>query len=174
VRSVDQLTNSLNAARDMIAALQTDLENARKGLVEARTDRDAKLAQVNRLQIQLNSETEARKALEGRLAEAQERMSSLEFENAWFKRRFPGAVASDQPAHTGQILAVEGDRNVVVISLGEEDGVRPGYQYLVSRGGDYVATIQITDVQAKQSAGRALSDISKGEIRRGDRVMSSQ
>ena len=84
----------------------------------------------------------------------------------------PGFIASNQPAHSGRILASDNDANVYVISLGEEDGVKAGFQYIVSRGSDYIATIQITDVQAKQSAGRAIKSLSKGAINRGDKVMN--
>ena len=61
---------------------------------------------------------------------------------------------------------------MAIISLGAEDGVRPGYRYTVSRGSQYVGMIEITDVQAKQSAGRSIKSLQKIDLQRGDRVMS--
>ncbi len=61
---------------------------------------------------------------------------------------------------------------MAVISLGSEDGVRPGYRYTVSRGSTYVGVIEITDVQARQSAGRAIKSLQKENLQRGDTVVS--
>lgn len=171
-RAVDTLTNSLNAARDMISELQKQNNTLGDNLKSAQDDRDAKVAQVNALQQQLTRETENRKSLEGKIADAQETIKRQGFEIAYFKDKMPGVVASDQPAHEGRILASNNDANVYVISLGEEDGVKAGYQYIVSRGSQYVATIQINNVQAKQSAGYAIKSLSKGSINRGDKVMT--
>jgi len=172
--SVAQLTKSLDSARDMIGSLQKSNGQLRDDLKQAQDDRDAKIAQVNALQQQLANETENRKGLETSLAAAQETIQRQDFTLRWFNERFPGARASTQPAHSGQILASDNKANVYVISLGEEDGVKPGFTYIVSRGGQYIATIQIGNVQAKQSAGRALKDISKGDVHRGDKVMNGQ
>ncbi len=171
-RSVDQLTNSLNAARDMNGQLQGENNNLRDSLKAAQDDRDAKVAQVNALQQQLTNETENRKDLEGKLAGAQEKIKRQGFELAYIKDKFPGVIASNQPAHSGKILSADNDANVYVISLGKEDGVEAGFQYIVSRGSEYIATIQITDVQAKKSAGRAIKSLSKGSVNRGDKVMN--
>ncbi|MDA1194985.1 MAG: hypothetical protein O2894_07340 [Planctomycetota bacterium] len=170
--SVEQLTNSLSAANAMISSLQADSNQLRENLRAATEDRDAKVAQVNALQQQLTNETESRKGLEGQLADQRDQNQRLAFEIAYFKAKFPGLVASNQPAQTGRILASDNDANVCVISLGEEDGVQAGFQYIVSRGSEYIATIQVTDVQAKQSAGRAIKALSKGAINRGDKVMN--
>ena len=173
-RSVEQLTNSLNASRDLNQNYMTDINNLRDNLKAAQDDRDAKVAMVNSLQQQLANETENRKGLESTLAGARETIERQDFRLRWYADRFPGAEASAQPAHTGQVLAADNKANVVVISLGEEDGVKAGFTYIVSRGGEYIATIQISDVQAKQAAGSAIKDISKGDIRRGDKVMNGQ
>ena len=173
-RSVDQLTNSLNAARDMIQALQADNGNLHTNLLAAQESRDGKVKMVNSLQMQLGNETEARKALEARASALAEQIKRQDFELTYFKDRFPGHVASAQPAHTGRILAADNKNNVFVISLGVEDGVKAGFQYIVSRGADYVATIQISDVQAKQAAGTAVKALSKGSINRGDTVMNNR
>ena len=57
--------------------------------------------------------------------------------------RFPGMDVAAQPMHSGRVLAANNNDNVYVISLGEEDGVKPGFRYTVSRGARYIATIQI-------------------------------
>jgi chromosome segregation ATPase len=173
-RAVDQLTNSLNATRALNDALTKDNQQLRDALTASQNDRDAKVSMVNALQMQLQNETEKGKAAEVQLSDANETIQRQEFRLKWYQDRFPGVEAVAQPPHDGRILAADNKANVFVISLGEEDGVKPGFQYIVSRGADYVATIQITDVQAKQAAGFALKDLSKGDIRKGDRAMNGR
>ena len=100
------------------------------------------------------------------------RAAQLTAETAVSRAGGAGDVPMDQPAHAGQILSVDNSANVAIISLGAEDGVRPGFRYTVSRGNQYVTMIEITDVQAKQSAGRSIKTLQKADIQRGDRVMS--
>jgi chromosome segregation ATPase len=173
-RSVDQLTNSLNAAKDLNIALQQDNNQLRQNLLTAQQDRDAKVAMVNSLQLTLENETKARSALDARLTDASEKIKRMGFELSYYQEKFPDLVATVQPAHSGRVLAVDNGANVFVISLGEEDGVKAGFQYIVSRGADYVATIQINDVQAKKSAGFAVKSLSKGPVNRNDKVSADR
>ncbi len=77
--------------------------------------------------------------------------------------RRPGASGA-------RVLATDGRANVHVISLGAEDGVKLGSTYGVSRGSEYIGTLKITHVQAKQAAGSSVAELPRGDIRRGDRV----
>ena len=131
-RSVDALTNSLNAARDQNANLSQSNNNLRTNLLKAQEDRDAKVAMVNALQLQLENETKARTAALERVSALQENNKRQAFELEYFKTRFPGHVASVQPAHSGMVLACDNGANVFIISLGKEDEVQPGFQYIAS------------------------------------------
>ncbi len=173
-RAVDQLTNSLNATRALNDALNKDNGQLRDNLTASQNDRDAKVSMVNALQMQLNNEKERANSLETKLATANETIERQGFSLEFFRSRFPGVEAVAQPAHSGRILAANNKDNVFVISLGEEDGVKAGFQYIVSRGSEYIATIQISDVQAKQSAGFALKGMSKGQVKQSDSVMSGR
>ena len=61
----------------------------------------------------------------------------------------------------------------IVISLGAEDGVRPGFLYMISRGSTYLGDLQIDDVQAKQSSGFIVGD-AKGPIQAGDDIHNAR
>ena len=77
-----------------------------------------------------------------------------------------------QPSQQGRVLAADGGANVVVISLGAEDGVKEGFEYRVSRGSNYVGRIRITNVESKKSAGRSIMDLQKSPIQPGDLITS--
>lgn len=116
------------------------------------------------------------------LAQAQRTIAALEAERDAPRRTAlhpgglrmvrDGVVPVEQPVHDGQILSVDSSANAAVISLGSVDGVQFGFRYTVSRGSLYVATIEITDVQTKVSAGRSIKSLSKLDIQVGDQVMS--
>ena len=176
-----QATAALEKAQDTIKSNQTlidALQGERAKNSEAlRVAQDAKEAAIRSLaekEQQFENLMAQKQALEGQLEDTKNQLRSAQLtaETAVSKAGGAGDVPMDQPAHDGQILAVDGGTNVAIISLGAEDGVRPGYRYTVSRGSQYVGMIEITDVQAKQSAGRSIKSLQKVDIQRGDRVMS--
>ena len=171
--ALEAMTQSLDSNRTLIDQLQGENKSLHEANVAVQQDRDAAVESANRLELQLNNETETRKNVEARLAQLNADLERANFELAAWRNRYPGGVVgAEQPPHDGQVTAANNGTNVYVVSLGAEDGVKAGFQYVVSRGGEYIATIQINDVQAKQSAGFALKGYSKGEIRQGDRIMN--
>ncbi|MFV1958520.1 MAG: hypothetical protein ACC662_03800 [Planctomycetota bacterium] len=166
---------TIKAQRQMVDGLQQEGTTLREAIRKALEQKDAAVRNLNEKEIQFEGLLATKQALEKQITDlkGELRSATLTAETA-VARAGAGTtgVPMDQPAHTGQVLGADNDANIAVISLGAEDGVRPGFRYVVSRGRDYVATIVITDVQAKQSAGRAIKGLSKGPIMRGDHVMS--
>ena len=80
--------------------------------------------------------------------------------------------AAEQPAQRAKVLAADNDANVVVISVGAEDGVKVGFTYTVSRGNSYVATLKITKVDAKLSSGSV--SLGKSPVAANDDVMNAR
>ena len=164
---------TIDALKTQNEKLQEQRIAQNEDITRLRQERDAANDNAHALQLQLDNETATRKGYEGQIATLEENLKRANFELRAYKDQYPGGIqGTPQPAHRGQILAADNDANVYIISLGAEDGVKAGFQYVVSRGGQYIATIQITDVQAKQSAGRAIKSLSKGAINRGDKVMN--
>ena len=82
-------------------------------------------------------------------------------------------LGGSQPAATasgirGKILAVNG--NLVTLSVGTSDGVQKDMKFVVHRGGDYVADIQVNAVEPDQSAGRILGGAPGRQPQEGDVV----
>ena len=172
--AVDTAQKTIQSNREMIDALQAEIGNLRERIRQYLDQKEAAVRSLNEKEIQFENLLARKQDLEARIAELEDnlRSASLTAETAISKLGGEADIPLDQPAHEGQVLAVDGGANIAVISLGAEDGVKAGFKYTVSRGSEYVATIVITDVQAKQSAGRSLADFQKSMIRRGDRVLS--
>jgi hypothetical protein len=172
-RALDAAQSTLDSNRRMIDGLQAERQALKDALTAANEQKDAAKRMAASLEVSLGAETENRKGLEAQLADCAEKVRRLEFELETWRSKFPGAdVPTGQPSHEGKVLAADNGANVFVISLGEEDGVKPGFKYIVSRGSSYVTTIEITDVEAKKSAGRSLKDMQKSPVKPGDVVLT--
>ena len=148
------LTDKLRTAQDNETAATTAKNNAENALELATNqlqDANTKLA-----------------AAEGELQRTRFRLEAV-------GRANPGIdITTEQPWQSGKVLQADNEANIVVISLGSEDGVKPGYRYTVSRGSSFVAQIQITTVQTKQAAGKVMTGMSKGPVRAGDDLMTAK
>ena len=173
-RSVDRMSNTIKANREMITSLQEEVARQRGVIASVQENRDQLQQILNAKEQALGRSENRNKDHERKLTAAKENLRKSEFALEFFRERFPGVEAISQPPHSGQVLAADGSNNVYVISLGAEDGVKPGFQYTVSRGNEYVATIQIDNVQSKKSSGIAIRSMSKSDVQVGDRVMSGR
>lgn len=172
--ALERLSGTVDSNRQLIDQLQSETNRLNDALNATQQARNAAIEQVARLDMQLQNETEKSKSLEGRVSTLNESLERAQFEIAAWHKRYPGdeIMGAEQPTHGGMVLAANDEANVVVISLGAEDGVKEGFQYVVSRGDKYVATIKIRDVQAKQSAGFSVRDVQQMAPQKGDRVAS--
>jgi hypothetical protein len=172
--ALEQAQATIQSNRQMIDALQNERAANAEALRVAQEAKEAAIRTKSEMEQQVENLLEEKQTLQAQLetTKAELRSARLTAQTAVARAGGAGDVPMDQPAHHGQILSVDTEANVAIISLGSEDGVRPGFRYTVSRGSEYVTMIEITDVQAKQSAGRSIVSLQKHDIQRGDRVMS--
>lgn len=172
--ALEKAQATIDSNRQLIDSLQSEraaLATSKRAALEAK---EAAVRNLAEKEIQFENLMAQKQALEARVESLvnELRGAQLTAETAISKAGGAGDVPMDQPHHMGQILTVDTGANVAVISLGSEDGVRPGFRYTVSRGNNYITLLEITDVQARQSAGRSIKSLQKSDIQRGDRVMS--
>ena len=172
--ALEKAQDTIQSNRALIDALQGERAKNSEALRVAQDAKEAAVRNLAEKEQQFENLMAQKQALEAQLEDTKNQLRSAQLtaETAVSKAGGSGDVPMDQPAHDGQILAVDTAANVAIISLGAEDGVRPGFRYTVSRGSQYIGMVEITDVQAKQSAGRSIKSLQKVDIQRGDRVMS--
>jgi uncharacterized phage infection (PIP) family protein YhgE len=172
-RALEAAQGTITALQGQVAQLQQVRQDLTNNLAAANKARDDAEKEANKNQVAITNLTAEKQALEGRLAEVQQELDRAEFQLAAYKEKFRDAdVPTAQPSHQGRVLAVDADTNVVIISLGSEDGVKEGFEYRVSRGAAYVGRITITSVESKKSAGRSMLDVQSKPIEAGDTVVS--
>lgn len=71
----------------------------------------------------------------------------------------------------GQVLAVASN-GLVEVSLGRDDGMREGFTLEVTRGGQYLGRVRVTNVRDDKSVAEVLTGFRRGAILQGDRVDS--
>ncbi len=171
--ALDVAQKTIQSGRDLADELTKSRETLKGALDLANDEKTAAIRMQAQLQANLDDAQTQVKDLQAKLADAQTTLQRRDFELETIKRRIPGVtdmVGVAQPAHSGKILNVDNDANIVVISLGSEDGVKVGYMDTVSRGSHYVGQIEITNASTKMSTGRSLKKLEKSSISVGDEV----
>jgi hypothetical protein len=74
------------------------------------------------------------------------------------------------PAIAGKVVGVSNRHNLVVINVGEDDGVQIGFQFTVYRRTEYVAKLVVEKVYPNQAAGRIVESSVRDKVLVGDKV----
>jgi len=74
------------------------------------------------------------------------------------------------PPREGEILVVSGNRNLVAVSIGYDDGLRDGHLLEVTRDGRYVTKLRVRRTEPNRSVAEVLRNYSEGSVMEGDRV----
>ncbi len=70
----------------------------------------------------------------------------------------------------GVVTGVSTNVNLVMLSVGRDDGVKAGYEFTVYRGGQYVAKIVVDRVEKDHCTGHAKDGVQAAPIHEGDRA----
>jgi hypothetical protein len=74
------------------------------------------------------------------------------------------------PQRNGTILAVNRPNLLVELSLGHDDGLRPGHLLDVTRSGRYLGKVRVRNADPNRAVAEILPDYSQGIIQENDRV----
>lgn len=171
------------AHAEITKSLQAELTLRRDELIETRKSFAEKSAESDRLQSDVD-------AAKRQLARNQEALTVLEERNAKLESnwiRVPndvrmtitgaeataeGAPYEPSTAIRGQVTKVQkvDDTTFVQINVGSADGVASNMKFYVHRGGQFLGTMVVTNVDTKAAAGRL--QLSQGVIAKGDLVLT--
>ena len=86
---------------------------------------------------------------------------------AKLKIRIPGELLK-APAIHGQVVGVSDQFNLVMLNVGENDQVKPGYEFTIYRGKTFVGRVKVDRVFPDMCACIALQEYHKDTIKKGD------
>lgn len=116
------------------------------------------------------------KQLRDQCATLEEEKKLLLTQNQRLKEQLDRVLPPDTPPPVpagvrGTVLAVDPKYDFVVVSLGENDGIRPRAVLLISRESRLVAKVQVTTVDGNRSVANILPGWKFGEVFEGDLVV---
>ncbi len=160
---------ALDVAQQNLAKLTKEVDVLRGEIRTAEADRDKHFDKVVELTDRIHQS-------EGELRRLDERNLQLASQVAAGKRVMDAhgltkdtPVDNIPPAVRGKILAINRD-NLVEVSLGEDDGLRPGHTLEVFRGSKYLGRVEVLQASPDRSVGKILPGFKKGVIQKDDDV----
>jgi hypothetical protein len=76
----------------------------------------------------------------------------------------------EPPKIDGSVVGVSSRVNLLVIDVGENDGVCIGFEFTIKRKGNAIGKLVVEKVYPRQAACRVILDQTKGKVRKGDKV----
>lgn len=180
ISSVQKLEGELSnlAQLDKIRAteLQTLTDTTTKLRDQVRKeqqDRDALFAQTLVLQDNLNEARGVRLELESRNLGLQKELTRFR-EVADHLGIDPNApLDGAPPERNGNVLVVNRTKGLAEVSIGKDDGIRPGHELEVTRQSRYIGRLKVLKTTPNRAVGEIMKDYSEGFILEGDRVDTS-
>lgn len=168
--ALTQATEGYNISQTRLTALEGEVGRLRKETQIAQLDRDTQFSKVVELTDRLNQDEILRQRLE-------EKNNQLNAQNAQLAMVLKAngltensLVSKLEPINLTGIVLKLGDRDLVEISVGKDDGLRKGHIMQVYRGDTYIGQIKIMEVAPDRAVGQIDKDLKRGQVRKGDHV----
>lgn len=165
----DTNTETLRQNTEELSRLTTEVGGLRDEIRVAQQDRDVKFATVialtdniSGLQGQLMTFREQDVALRERVSRMKLVMDAHEL------TEFTPVV--DIPPRVDGIVTKVGEKVLIEISIGKDDGLRKGHTLEVFRANAYLGRVVVKSLQPDRAVCEILPEYRKGIIKRGDRV----
>lgn len=156
-------------AQQRLLALETETKKLRDELRTAQGDVDTKFLKVVELTDKLNQAESLRQILDERNREATfqiARMKEVMTKNGLTETSLVDHIP---PRVEGVVLEVS-EKDLIEISIGNDDGLKVGHSLDVYRDNTYLGRIVIRKTGPDRAVGQVQKELQRGQIKRGDRV----
>lgn len=178
------LTNTEGVTAGALVAAQTELTNVmnevkalRDSVREAQQDVDHQFAIVVKTTDEINQMRRVKEDLESRqgplVATVAAMKSALDKMGVGVDVEQDGTVRTDVdriPPRVDGIVVTVGEKNLIEISIGEDDGILVGHQLDVYRDDAYLGKVKIVRTSPDRAVAEIIPEFKRGTIRKGDRV----
>jgi hypothetical protein len=168
--ALTQASEASKISQMRLVALEEEIIKLRKETQIAQLDRDTQFSKVVELTDRLNQDEILRQRLE-------EKNNQLNAQNAQLAMVLKAngltehsLVSKLEPINLTGIVLKIGERDLVEISVGKDDGLRKGHIMQVYRGDTYIGQIRIMEVAPDRAVGQIDKDLKRGQVRKGDHV----
>jgi hypothetical protein len=169
---MDDINKSLTEKDTSIANLRKEKKQAEDSERDARKAKEESLDEQQRIELEFSN-------LKGELGEKEKMLQRTEKE-LWEAKQVIRIVRESgihipsliKPAKAldGQISAVSPTVPLVMISLGNDDGVQKGYQFTIYRENRYIGRATVEEVYKDMCAARIIKEMTVQAVQQGDKV----
>jgi len=170
IAALNQESEANKIAQNRLTALEGEVSKLRKETQLAQLDRDTQFSKVVELTDRLNQDEVKRQALEERNNQLNAQMAQMKLVMDANGLDVHSLVSNLEPINLNGIVLVVGDKDLIEISVGKDDGLREGHIMEVYRGDTYIGQIKIMKVAPDRAVGQINKDLKRGQVRKGDHV----
>lgn len=170
--NIKDINERLAEKDNRIADLEKEKDNLKLVKEEAIKDREDAKEEQQRLELALSD-------LQGEMAEKEKLLQKSEKELSEARMiiksvqdngvNIPSLFQRTKPMN-GQVVAVSKEVNIVMLSVGEDEGVAKGDKFTVYRGSQFIGQVVVEEPYKDMSAARIIKDMTTKEIQKGDSV----
>jgi hypothetical protein len=164
-----QAAQALATAETTKEALTKEVEKLRGEIRTAQQSRDELFEKIVVLTDSLNQNETLRNSLEQRGKQLADQVTRMKVVMDAKGLREDTLVSHIPPQVEGKVLKV-GAKDLLVISLGSDVGLKVGHVMDVYRGTSYLGRIIIRETKPDQAVGQIIKEMQRGTIQQGDNV----
>jgi len=161
---------TMETTQQAAAAMRTEVEGLRTEIRKSQTERDEKFKEVVKLTDEFNQAQNELKRLKAQSAVLGEQIAHQRLIANQLGVNLNIAPANQAVKADGIVEASNQKDGLVEISLGSDDGVKPGTLLNVKRDARYIGRIEIVKADPERSVARVLKEFRKAQIERNDVV----
>lgn len=168
---------ALVAAQNELTNVTTEVKQLRDEIRVAQDDADSKFQDIVKLTDQLNQLRRIKAGLEDRQAPLLQSVASMkeamEKLGVHVEVSTDGSVRTDKdgiPPKVDGIVVSIGEKNLIEISIGADDGIQIGNKLDVYRDNAYLGKVVILKTAPDRAVAEIIPEFRRGTIRKGDRV----
>jgi chromosome segregation ATPase len=171
-REYKRLTDNILKLEDVVHKQQQVVLVERNNALNARNERSDMETELNTVKNTLAALQRDKRAMEEDLALQTSRINRLLEKGVPIADILGEETITQGQVPNAQVLAVRPDVNLVMLSIGSAQNVKPGYRFTISRGDQYVAQVQVEKVYPDMCSARIDPKMSKMAVEVNDDAKS--
>jgi predicted nucleic acid-binding Zn-ribbon protein len=167
-----EATAAVSATQQNNEKLATEVAGLRQDIRTNQQRRDEAFAATLKATEELHQtagELSAAQERNGQLTRQVATLTMAMRENGLDPATEPGAIVPRVDGVVSQVRRTAGAQ-LVEVTIGADDGLKPGHTLEVYRGGKYLGRVEIVETSPDKSVGRVDRRFQEGQIQEGDRV----
>ncbi|WP_254511036.1 hypothetical protein [Anatilimnocola floriformis] len=169
VAALNTATETAKLAQSRLSTLEAEIALTRGKLRDTEQDLDDKFNKVVTLQDELNQANNLKSNLGERNNQFAQQITRMKLVMDYHGLDEMSPVRHIAPRVTGVVLAIN-NSDLIEVSIGSDDGLKPGHVLQVYRGNQYLGQITIRTTGPDRAVGQIDKTLQRGKIQKGDNV----